>query len=72
MDYIACQAPPSMEFPWQGYWSGLPVPSPEDLPNPGMEPTSPALQVDSLPLSHLESPRDRFNLSLKTSGLESI
>ena len=34
------------------YWSGLPFPSPGDLPNPGIELTSPALQVDSLPLNH--------------------
>ena len=33
---VACQAPPSMEFSWQGYWSRLPFPSPEDLPNPGI------------------------------------
>ena len=40
---VACQAPPSMGFPRQENWSGLPFPSPEDLPNPGIEPTSPAL-----------------------------
>ena len=34
---------------WQEYWSGLPCPSPGDLPNPGTEPRSPALQADSLP-----------------------
>ena len=39
----------SMEFSRQEYWSGLPFPSPADLPNPGMEPWSPALQADSLP-----------------------
>ena len=44
----ACQAPPSMGFSRQEYWSGLPFPSPGDLPNIGIEPTSPALQVDSL------------------------
>ena len=38
-----------MGFTRQGYWSGLPCPSPEDLPDPGIEPGSPALQVDSLP-----------------------
>ena len=38
-----------MRFARQGYWSGLPSPSPGDLPNPGIEPGSPALQVDSLP-----------------------
>ena len=37
-----------MEFSRQGYWSGLPFPSPEDLPDPGMEPRSPALQADAL------------------------
>ena len=46
MDY---QAPLSMEFSRQEYWSGLPFPSPGDLPNPGMEPVSPALQEDALP-----------------------
>ena len=39
----------------QEHWSGLPFPSPGDLPNPGIEPTSPALQTDCLPLSHLEA-----------------
>ena len=39
----AHQAPLSMEFPWQEYWSGLPFPSPGDLPNPGIEPRSPSL-----------------------------
>ena len=51
--------PLSMEFFRQKYWSGLPFPSPGDLPNPGTEPTSPvssAWQADSLPLSHLGSP----------------
>ena len=45
---VARQAPLSMGFSRQEYWSGLPFPSPEDLPNPGMEPWSPALQADSL------------------------
>ena len=38
-----------MGFSRQEYWSGLPFPSPGDLPNPGIEPGSPALQVDSYP-----------------------
>ena len=38
-----------MEFSRQEYWSGLPFPSPRDLPNPGIEPGSPALQADALP-----------------------
>ena len=45
---IAPQSPPSMGFSRQEYWSGLPFPSPEDLPNPGIEPRSPALQADIL------------------------
>ena len=40
---VAYQAPPSMMFSRQEYWSGLPFPSPGDLPNPGIEPRSPAL-----------------------------
>ena len=46
---VAYQAPQSMEFSRQEYCSGLPFPSPGDLPNPGIEPRSPALQADSLP-----------------------
>ena len=46
---IAHQAPPFMEFSRQEYWSGLPFPSPGDLPDPGNEPGSPALQADTLP-----------------------
>ena len=46
---VACQAPLSMGFSTQEYWSGLPFPSPEDLPNPGIKPGSPALQADALP-----------------------
>ena len=44
----AHQAPLSMRFSRQGYWSGLPLPSPGDLPNPRIKPRSPALQADSL------------------------
>ena len=44
MDYIvACRAPLSMEFSRQEYWSGVPFPFPGDLPDPGIEATSPAL-----------------------------
>ena len=46
---IACQAPLSMGFSRQEYWSGLPFPSPGDLPDPGIEARSPALQADNLP-----------------------
>ena len=53
---VAHQAPLSMEFSRQEYWSGLPVPSPGDLSNPGIKPGSPTLQADSLPseLSFIE------------------
>ena len=40
---VAYQAPLSIGFPRQEYWSGLPFPSPGDLPDPGIKPTSPAL-----------------------------
>ena len=50
---VAHQAPLSMGFSRQEYWSGVPVPSPEDCPNLGIEPGSPALQTDSL-LSELQ------------------
>ena len=46
---VAYQAPPSMGFSRQEYWSGLPFPSPGDLPNPGFEPRSPTFQAGSLP-----------------------
>ena len=45
---VAHWAPPSMEFSRQEYWSGLPFPSPGDLPNPGIEPGSPALWAEDL------------------------
>ena len=58
---IVHQAPLSMRFPRQEYWSGLPFPTPEDLPNPGIESACsctepPALRLDSLLLSHWGSP----------------
>ena len=53
---IAHQGPLSMGFSRQEYWSRLPLPSPRDLPDPGIEPGSPALQADSLPLDLQGSP----------------
>ena len=50
---VAYQAPPSMGFSRQERWSGLPFPSPGDLPDPGIEPGSPALQADALPSESL-------------------
>ena len=61
---VASQAPLSMEFSRQECCSGLPFPSPGDLPNPGIKPTSPALQADSLLLSHQGIP---LNSSLVNS-----
>ena len=46
---VACQAPPSMGFSRQEYWSRLPFPFPRDLPDPRIEPRSSALQADALP-----------------------
>ena len=48
---VALQALLSMEYSRQEYWTGLPFTPPGDLPDPGIKPESPALQVDSLPLS---------------------
>ena len=64
---VAYQAPPSMGFSRQEYWSGLPFPSPGDLPDPGIEPRSPALQADALtsepPLKDkMRVPRERLGL----------
>ena len=53
---VAHQAPPSMGFSRQEYWSGLPFLSPGYLPNPGIEPRSPTLQAEALTLSHQGSP----------------
>ena len=53
----ACQAPPSMGFSRQEYWSGLPRPPPGDLPNPGIEPKSLALRAGSLPYELPGKPR---------------
>ena len=49
-----------MGFPRQEYWSGLPFPPPRNLPDTGIEPESPAWQVDSLPLRHWEGPKEAW------------
>ena len=54
---VAHQASLSMGFSGQEYWSELPFPSPGDPPKPGIKPTSPAWQVDYLPLSLQGSPK---------------
>ena len=53
---VAHKAPLSMGFSRQEYWSGLPCPPPGGLPNPGIEPKSPALQADSLLTEPPEKP----------------
>ena len=59
---VACQVPLSVGFPRQECWSGLPYPSPGDLPDPGTEPGSPALQVDSLPAEPQGNPIGDLNI----------
>ena len=65
---VARQAPPSMELSRQEYWSGLPFPSPGDLPDSGTKPRSPALQADSLPpeppVPHTKYHTDKFQEKL--------
>ena len=63
---VAYEASPSMGFSRQEYWSGVPFPSPGDLPDPGIEPRSPALQADAL----LSEPPG--NLSVEVSRNEIV
>ena len=56
---VVYQVPPSMGFSRQECWSGLPFPSPGDLPEPGKEPGSPALQADALPSEPPGKPKDK-------------
>ena len=56
---IAHQAPPSMEFSRQEYWSGVPFPSPGDLSDPGIEPVSPILQADAVFSEPLEKHQEK-------------
>ena len=59
---VAYQAPPSMGFSKQEYWSELPFPSPGDLPDPGTEPASPALWADALQSEPLGNPLEIYPL----------
>ena len=65
---VAYQAPQSTEFSRQEYWSGLPFPSAGDLPNPGIEPRSPALPADALPSEPPGKPQDRRQKKRKRSS----
>ena len=69
---VACQAPPSMGFSRQEYWSGLPFPFPEDLPYPGIKPMSPALQVNSLPTEPAEKPNTSLHLNSESSKRKNL
>ena len=59
-----------MEFCRQEYWSGLPFPPPGDLPDPGIEPTYPALQADSLPSKSLGKPSIDESIPLNEESVE--
>ena len=69
---VACQIPLSMGFSRQEYWSGLPFPSPGDLPDPGIEPGSPALQADSLPTELQGKPLNANSYHLSHKGSSRI
>ena len=58
-----------MGFSRQGYWSGVPFPSPGDLPNPGIEPGSPAFQADALTSEPPGKPIDDSSIMLKKEDL---
>ena len=60
---VAHQAPLSVGFSRQEYWSGLPFPSPGDLPDQGIEPRSPVLQADALPSEPPGKPKETIRLS---------
>ena len=64
---VAHQAPPSMGFSRQEYWSELPFPSPGDLPDPGIEPRSPALQADALTSEPPGKPKGNYKQGEKTA-----
>ena len=67
---VAYQVLLSMEFPRQEYWSGLPFPSPGDLPNPGIEPTSPALPFKIEQVSDLLKVSSRDNSRAQIPGTQ--
>ena len=68
---VAHQAPLSMGFSRQEYWSGLPFPSPEDLSDPGIKPGSPALQTGSLPTEIWGKPSYNGGVA-QTVGLDAV
>ena len=66
---VACQAPLSMGSSRQEYWSGLPFPSPGDLPDPGIKPRSAAMQANSLPT---EPPGNKSNFLFFGCAMEHV
>ena len=62
------QASLSMGFSKQEYWSGLPFPSPGDLPDPGVKPRSPALQTDTLPSEPPGKPIEAVSIYISTNN----
>ena len=69
---VAHQAPPSMGFSRQEYWSGLLFPSPGDLPDPGIEPGSPAAQADALTSEPSGKSQKTFNLEISELSINQI
>ena len=69
---VAYQAPPSMGFSRQEYWSGLPFPSPGDLPDPGIKPRSPAFQADALISEAPGKPLALIHIKLKAKKNEML
>ena len=68
-DTVVRQAPPSMGFSRQDFWSGLPFPSPGDLPDPGVEPGCPALKADALPSEPPGKPNGKWKVTFKNCML---
>ena len=69
---VACQAFPSMGFPRQEYWNGLPFPSPGDLPDPGIEPGSPALEAGTLTSEPPENLTRELEIWMKLNVLANL
>ena len=69
---VAYRAPLSIGFSWQGYWNGSPFPSPVDVPDPGIESSSPTLQANTLPFNTLLPWLGRVSWSNIISTLHSI
>ena len=69
---VAYQAPPSVGFSRQEYWSVLPFPSPGDLPNTGIEPGSPAFQADALTSEPPGKPISKYSILFNTSNKASL